>query len=214
MAFFKLLEGIGDRLGILETISNPDSVIVTRVQTRTVSLKELASEIRSGEIHDLADANELAVSFEKIFEAAGISSKPENWTVDRLREVVASESCKQKSHEEVQRTVLDLLASEGVSTETLIKDAIARDRALDSFQSRVNEKISERMQSCKNRLLEIEMQIKDLQEERGRLEEGLKADEDQWREWRKQKRAHERELANLASYIVDHPVITMDEEDE
>jgi septal ring factor EnvC (AmiA/AmiB activator) len=154
------------------------------------------------------------IPFEKIFEAAGISSKPENWTIDRLKGVVENESFKQKPREEVQRRVLELLASEGVSTEMLIKDAIARDQALDSFQSRADEKMHERRQSCKNRLLEIEQQIKDLEAERGTLEESLKAEEDKWREWKKKKRANERELASLASYIVDRPVITMDEEKE
>jgi chromosome segregation ATPase len=215
MTFFKLLQGIGDRLGILETTSNPESALVSRIQTRSVSLRELASEIRSIEVRDLADGPaELMIPFEKIFEAAGISSKPENWTIDRLKGVVENESCKQKPREEVQRRVLELLASEGVSTETLIKDAIARDQALDSFQSRADEKMHERRQSCKNRLLEIEQQIKDLEAERGTLEESLKAEEDKWREWKKKKRANERELASLTSYIVDHPVITMDEEKE
>jgi hypothetical protein len=215
MTFFKLLQGIGDRLGILETTSNPESAPVSRIQTRSVSLRELASEIRSIEVRDLADGPaELMIPFEKIFEAAGISSKPENWTIDRLKGVVENESFKQKPREEVQRRVLELLASEGVSTEMLIKDAIARDQALDSFQSRADEKMHERRQSCKNRLLEIEQQIKDLEAERGTLEESLKAEEDKWREWKKKKRANERELASLASYIVDHPVITMDEEKE
>jgi chromosome segregation ATPase len=215
MTFFKLLQGIGDRLGILETTSNPESALVSRIQTRSVSLRELASEIRSIEVRDLADGPaELMIPFEKIFEAAGISSKPENWTIDRLKGVVENESCKQKPREEVQRRVLELLASEGVSTETLIKDAMARDQALDSFQSRADEKMHERRQSCKNRLLEIEQQIKDLEAERGTLEESLKAEEDKWREWKKKKRANERELASLTSYIVDHPVITMDEEKE
>jgi hypothetical protein len=215
MTFFKLLQGIGDRLGILETTSNPESALVSRIQTRSVSLRELASEIRSIEVRDLADGPaELMIPFEKIFEAAGISSKPENWTIDRLKGVVENESFKQKPREEVQRRVLELLASEGVSTEMLIKDAIARDQALDSFQSRADEKMHERRQSCKNRLLEIEQQIKDLEAERGTLEESLKAEEDKWREWKKKKRANERELASLTSYIVDHPVITMDEEKE
>ena len=41
----------------------------------------------------------------------------------------------------------------------------------------------------------------------------MKADEEKWREWKKHKRARERELASMVGYIVDHPVITSDEED-
>jgi hypothetical protein len=64
MTFFKFLQGIGDRLGILETISLPDSAQATRIQTRSVSLRELAIELRSGENGDLADAPaELAVPY-------------------------------------------------------------------------------------------------------------------------------------------------------
>jgi hypothetical protein len=214
MTFIKLLQGIGDRLGILESVETVETTRVTRIQTRIVSLRELAGEIHSGEVQALADSPaELDIPFEKIFEAAGIASKPEDWTVDRLKQVIAGETGKQKSHEEVQKSVLKLLASEGVPVETLVKDAMARDQALDSFESRVNEKMQDRRKVCKKRLLEIELQIKDLREESARLEAGLKTDEGKWHNWKKLKRAREQDLASTASYIIDHPVITTDDED-
>jgi chromosome segregation ATPase len=215
MSFIKFLQGIGDRLGILESVSGAGEVPETRIQTRTVSLKDLATEIRSGEIRALADSPaELAVPAEKIYEAAGISLTPVIRTINKVSEIIANDACRQKPREAVQKTVLESLASEGISAETLVKDAIARDQALDSFESRLQEKMQDRNQSCKNRALEIEQQIKNLQEEKERLDANLKAVEDQWREWRKIKRAHERELAFLVSYLVDHPVITTDNEDE
>ena len=214
MTFIKLLQGIGDRLGILESVETVETTRVTRIQTRIVSLRELASEIRSGEVRALADSPaELDVPFEKIFDATGISSKPEDWTVERLQKVIAGETGKQKAREEVQKSILELLSSEGVPVETLVKDAIARDQALDSFEVRVNEKMQSRRDACKERLLQIGLQIKDLQEESARLEAGLKSDEEKWHDWKKLKRAHERELASVASYIVDHPVITTDDKD-
>ncbi len=214
MTFIKLLQGIGDRLGILESVETVETTRVTRIQTRIVSLRELASEIRSGEIRALADSPaELDVPFEKIFDAAGISSKPEDWTVERLQKVIAGETGEHKSREEVQKSILELLNSEGVPVETLVKDAIARDQALDSFESRVNEKMQSRRDACKERLLQIGLQIKDLQEESARMEAGLKSDEEKWHDWKKLKRARERELASVASYIVDHPVVTTDDED-
>jgi hypothetical protein len=214
MTFFKFLQGIGDKLGILETVSTSESVQTTRIQTRTVSLRELTIEIRSGEIRVLADSPaELLIPFEKIFEAAGISSKPEDWTIERLKNILASESCKGKPRESVQKTVLQTLASAGIPAEALVKDAMARDQALDSFESRVSERMRERKQSCNNRLLQIGLQIQCLQEEDAKVRESLKADEDKWREWRRQKRAQERELALLASYIVDRPIITTDDEE-
>ncbi len=213
MSIFKFLQGVGDKLGILETTSG-GSVPPQRIQTRIVTLRELTIEIKSTEVQALADSHvELAIPFEKIFETAGISSDPGEWTIDRLKQVVSSESFKNKHLEEVRESVLDILKAEGVPAEKIIKDAIARDRALDSFEAGMGEKMQSRADACKKRLLEIEAQIKDLREENARLEEKLKTDEEWWREWKKNKRARERELASIASYIVDHHVITTDDGD-
>jgi hypothetical protein len=214
MSFIKFLQGIGDKLGILESVSTPNAAPATRIQTRIISLRELATEIRSSEVRALADSPaELAVPFEEIFGAAGISSKPGDWTISKLEKVIASETGQRESREAVQKAVLERLNSEGVPVETLVKDAMARDQALDAFESRVRERMRDRDQSCKRRLVEIESQIKGLEEESARIAAGLKDDEEKWRGWRRQKRAYERELASAASYIVDHPVITTDEEE-
>ena len=182
-----------------------------QIRTRIISLRDFAGEIRSGEVKALADSSsELAAPFEKIFEAAGISS--DGWTIAKLRQIIEKES-EQKSREMVQRTVLDLLRSAGLSSEILVKDAIARDQALDAFEVRVNEKMEERNKTCKKRLLEMEEQIKSLQEEGARISENLKLDEEKWREWKKGKRAYERELAATAGYLVDHQVVTIDDEE-
>lgn len=214
MSFVKFLQGIGDRLGILETVEIPGTPPTARIQTRSVSLRELASEIRSGEIRALADSpTELSVPFDKIYETAGISSNPQDWTIERLKQVLTSEPLKNKPREEVQRSVLDLLNSEGVPVEKIVKDAMARDQAMDSFEVFAREKMQARMETCKYKKMEIESRICDLQEENNTLEMALKADEEKWREWRKHKRAREQELATLISYIVNHTVITLDDED-
>jgi len=214
MGFVKFLEGIGDRLGILEAVCRSDTTEPARIQTRIVTLRELASEINAGEVRDLADSPaELAIPFETIFETAGISSNPADWTIDKLKQVVTSEPLKSKPREEIQRAVLDLLNAEGIPVERIVKDAMARDQALDSFENCVRQKMQDRRGTRNKKLLEIESQIKDLQEECAGLREKLETDEERWREWRKQKRTRERELASIASYIVDHPVITTDDED-
>jgi hypothetical protein len=214
MSFVKFLQGIGDRLGILERVEVPGTPPTARIQTRSISLRELASAIKSDEIRTLADSpTELSVPFEKIYETAGISSNPQDWTIERLKQVLSGESLKNKPREEVQKSVLDLLNSEGVPVEKIVKDAVARDQALDSFETFVREKMQIRMETCKNRKMELESRIRDLQEENRALEKALKADEEKWREWRMQKRAREQELATLVGCVVDHIVITLDNED-
>jgi hypothetical protein len=213
MSFVEFLQGIGDRLGILEAVSSADAGQEIIIRTRIVTIQELTSEIKCEEVHALADSPaELSIPFEKIYETAGISSNPKDWTIERLRQWIASEPFKNSAREEIQKAILNHLSSDGVPIETIVKDAIARDQALDSFEARIKEKMKHRRELCGRKMSEIEAQIKALQEQSLRLADTLEDDEKKWLEWRKQKRARERELASVASYIVDHPIITTDDE--
>jgi hypothetical protein len=210
MSFVKFLQGIGDRLGILESVTVSETTQVTRIQTRTVSLRELVSEIKSVEVRALADSpEEFSVPFEKIFETAGISSDPKDWTVDRLKQFIAGESLKNISREEVQRSVLDLLKAESVPVEKIVKDAMARDQALDSYEVFARDRMQARVQSGKKRLQEMDSRIRELQKESAALENAMKSDEEKWKEWKKLKREQEHDLASTVSYVIDHPVITL-----
>jgi hypothetical protein len=200
MSFLKFLHGIGDRLGILEAVSNKESAPAVRIQTRTLTLKELSSEIRSGEVKTLAySIGDLTFDFDRIFESAGIAGDPK-CCLEKLNELVCRESAGGRPKEEVQKSILAALAIEGVSVEELVKNAMARDKALDSFETFAGEKI-------KGRRSEIESQIDTLQQQ-------LRNEQGRWTEWRKSKRAHERDLATILSYVVDHPVISTDDTDD
>jgi hypothetical protein len=213
MSLAKFLQGIGDRLGILETVSNPAATTPRRIQTRTVTIRELACEIKSAEVRDLAASpEEVAIPFEKIYEAAGITANDGDWTIGRLERLTAGELSKNKSREEIQEAVLEVLRSEGVPVETIVKDAIARDQALDSFETCAGDKMKNQINACKERLLEIEAQIRNLQQESVELGEKIKANEEHWRDWKKRKRACEREMAKAIGYIIDQPIVTTDDD--
>lgn len=209
MSFFKFLQGIGDRLGILETVSVPGTKAVTQIQTRNVSLGELMTEIKSGAIRSLAESPaDLSLSFEKIFESAGIAPNPDGWTIEKLKQWISSGSCAGKPREEAQKLVLEFLKAEGVPIETIVKDAVARDQALDSFEAFAGHKIDARLETQKRKLQEAEARIVLLREECAALEQEMKLDEEAWADWKKRKREKEKDLALTVSYIVDHPVIT------
>jgi len=213
MSFLKFLEGIGGRLGILEAVSGGGSPQETRISTRMVTLEELASEIKSQEVHALAQSSaELSIPFERIYETAGISLNPEDWTIERLHQLIASEPFKNMAREEAQKAILNRLSADGAPIEKIIADAMARDRALDSFEASMSGKMRDRRELCRRNMSEIEARIKDLQKESLYMADKLKDDEQKWLEWKKQKRMRERDLASAASYIVDHPVITEDAE--
>jgi hypothetical protein len=174
-----------------------------------VTLEELACEIRSVEVRALADAPaEVASPPEKIFETAGIAPNPKGWSVDKLKELIQSQVSKNKSREEVQKSVLAIMNSDGVTAGDIVKDAVARDRALDAFEDSARD----RMEAGKKRTLDLEAQIEKLRQETTGLKEKLQEHQRQWNEWRKQKRAYEKEMATAISYIVDHAVITTDDD--
>jgi hypothetical protein len=211
MSFLKFLEGIGDRLGILESVSTPGD-LPAGIQTRTLTLKELACEIRSREVRVLAEnPAEGSVSFEEIFKSAGIPPCPKGWNVEKLEHLVSGEALKTRTREEIQRVILEQMKSEGVPVETVVKDAMARDQALDAFETVADAKVQAQMEQRRRRIQEIESTLKALREESAALNEKLKTEEDKWREWKKRKRALEREMASALSYIVDHSVITMED---
>ena len=136
MSFVKLLQGIGDRLGILETVPAAGTGETVRIRTRAVSLRDLKAEIRPGAVASLADEPaELAVPFEEIFSAAGLSANPQDWTTDRLKRVIESGDFRGMPRAAVQKAVLVLLESEGVAAEAIVKDAMARDQAMDAYEA-------------------------------------------------------------------------------
>ncbi len=215
MSFMKLLQGIGDKLGILEAVSVPGNSETVRIQTRTVSLRALTAEVKPGVARILADTPaELATSFDEIFKAAGISANPMAWTSDRLKQAIESGELRNKPREEAQKTILALLKAEGVSPEGILKDAIARDQAMDAFEGRAREKMRARQEACRACISAAESRIRELTEECAALEQSLNDDQARWDEWKRQKRARERELASVVSYIVDHRVITSEEDQE
>ena len=90
---------------------------------------------------------------------------------------------------------------------------MARDQAMDAYEAAAGEKMQARLATCRKRRALAESRIRELREECAALEQSMKNDEAKWDEWKKQKRARERELASIMSYIVDHRIITAEEED-
>jgi len=182
-----MLRKLGDRLGIIEVSTDPlEPSRPVKIQTRSITLDELVS-IHLKDVQDLAELPaDLPASFEQIFRAAKIKAPPSGWTVDRLREFLNTERMRAMDRVETQRETLQMLAAEKVDAADIIKDAIARDQALDAFAEFTLKKI----QVLKNQ---------------------LEAEEKKWSEWRILKRQREQEMARAVGYLIDKPVISIDE---
>jgi len=212
MTLKELLESLGDRLGILEKGSAASPRPPEKITTRAVTLKDLTAETRSEEVRTLAEApSELSVPFDKIIETAGVTAGSHGWTIERLRNLLLTDEFKNLGREAVQKRILHLLESEKVEIEDLVKDAIARDQALDSFEKFARKKLEDRMAVRQRQIATLEDRIRTLEKESTLVKNQMDADEQQWKDWKQRKRAQERDLAWTVGFLIDRHVITTDD---
>ena len=213
MGLLDLLRSLGDRLGILESAAARTSKPLAKIPTRIITLAELKTTIRSEEVRTLAGLPaEFSVAFEEIFKAAGIKSGAHGWTVERLAGLLRTEQFKSLDRPALQRALLNILDEEKVEVEDLVREAVGRDQALDAYEGFVQRKMEARMAARERNISELEGEIRALEEKRARLREEVDSDGKHWREWLDRKRAHEKELAWTIGYLIDRPVITIEEE--
>jgi chromosome segregation ATPase len=211
MSLVDFLQTMGGRLGILEAPAAAGPGEPRKVVTRTVTLEELKSEIRSAEVRALADQPaELALPYERIFEAAGVARPAGAWNLAKLRDMLRTDPYRSRKREAAQRSLLEALGSEKASPEELVREAIAQDQALDQFEAFARRKTADRAALAERRKAEIDARIRDLQAERARLDESIRIERERLEEWLGRKRAYERELASAVGYLTDKAVITTD----
>jgi hypothetical protein len=214
MSLFGQLEALGRRLKIIEADPGKPNNQVPKVTTRNITLGELTSEVRAEDVRALAELPaELSVDFEKVFQAAGVKPDPNGWTIERLKELLGTEPFKNLDRSAAQKALLAKLAEEKVQVEDLVKDAVARDRALDAFATFVRKKMDERKAARQRKITEKEAQIRALQDECVRQNEENKADDDHWKKWHRKKADYEKDLARAVGYLLEKPVISVDEEE-
>jgi len=211
MSFFNLLQTVGGRLGILESSRGTAAGGCAKIVTRTVTLEELKTQIRSEEVRILADAPaELAVPFEKIFETAGVPAAAPGWNVARLRDFLQTDPHKNQERGTLQKAVLDALHADQVSPEDLVREAMAQDQALDAYEAFVCRKVEDQTVRAQHQIAGLESRIQALQAERAHLADRIRQDQEKLRAWRRSKRTYERELAGAIGYLTDRPVISTD----
>lgn len=213
MSFFDLLHTVGGRLRILEVSPKTRPGEIPKIATRTVTLEELKTHIRSEEVRQLADLPaELGVPFEKIFAAAGVAAATPSWDLARLKALLQTDPYKSQERGAAQKDLIAALDADHVQPEDLVKEAMAQDQALDQFEAFARKKADDQEARTRNQIAELEARIQSWQAERARLVERMRQDHEKLSAWRRNKRAYERELAAAIGYLTDRPVISTDEE--
>jgi len=213
MGIFNWISSIGSTLGLIRVVEVQDPKAPEKITTRSITLKDLATEIRGEEVRNLAELpTELAITFDRIFQAAGIKPAPHGWTIERLKSLLDTDQFKSMDRPAIQKAILGLLATEKAQVDDLVKDAIARDQAIDAYESYTKTKLDSRNEARQRRIAEIESQIRQLQDEIARLNDESKLDQDRFRDWRKTKIAYEKDLAATLSHLLDKPIVTITED--
>ncbi len=214
MVLVDWLREAGGKLGLLRVVQHDEAegtAAPVKIPTRTVHLKDLTAEIRADEVSSLARVpDELQAGFGRVFEAAGIKPAPDAWTVERLRDLLRGEPYKSMDRQAAQKALAAALADKKVAVEDLVKDAIARDKALDVYEEAAREKMDARSQARQVRLAEIQSQIDDLQRQREQLQREQADEQRLWQRWHESKIDFEKEMAWAVGYLLDQPVITVD----
>lgn len=212
MTLVDRLCAIGGILRIVHVTRIETSQSHEKITTRTIALKDLIVEIQSEQVHSLAqDPHEAIDGFERIFAAAGIKSPAHGWTAEKLRDLLRQEPYRTMDVKSAQKILVEKLRAEEVPAEEIIQDAVLRDKALDAFEVGAATRIEQRQQVSQERIGQIKAQIEALRKESAGLEQATQAESSQWQQWRSRKVDFEKEMAWALGYLMDQPMITVDE---
>jgi hypothetical protein len=207
MGLLDTLRAVAHKLRIIQVApaANTDAPNHPKIETRSLTMAELMSEIHAEEVRALAEAPaELTVALAKVCEAAGVKAPPNGWTIDKLRDLLQTEKFKGLSRNEAQKALIEHFAAEKVDVQQLVKDAVARDQAIDAFEKFAHDKVQSRRQAREPQLQQLRRQLEGLQREN-------QQEEEQWQQWLKRKREYEKEMAWAIGYLLDNPIITQDQ---
>lgn len=214
MSMLALLYRLGDRLGIIEAAPVSNASKPARIKTRSVTLRSLTTEVHEAELRDLADLpSELSVGFDRVYETAGVADPPHGWTVDRLIEYLRHQPGTPEDDAAVQADVLALLRAENVPAEDIVRDAVARDQALDAFEAFVRAKVKSRAAAREKRVAELQGQVEALKSQVDRLRSEDARETEGWQQWQKKKKGQEKEMVRAIGYLIDRPILTIEDEE-
>lgn len=195
---------LGIKAGLLHLEEKERAEEVAEISTRVLSLKALMEE--EGEPLTRPPA-ELSIKFEQLF--AALPACAHGWTVEKVRELLASETLKNLPRTDLEKAVKEELSKAQVPVEDIVKDALNRDRALDSYQESLEKKFKDREQSVHDRIRELQQEIEDCQKQISELKSSEESSRRLLQEWVDQKSRIEEDMVSVVSLLSDAHGITV-----
>jgi hypothetical protein len=201
MSLMDRLREVGGKLGLLQVAAPAKNAGPAKITTRSISLAELESEVVVAGIDALGrERSELSADFGALYVAAGIQPPKHGWTVEKLIAALREPTLAGKPRAEVQAAILERLRADGAATEDVVRDAMARDRAVDAYAEQVRGRLVERNRDRALRRREIDQELARLNAERERLDADGRTEAQRWADWWARKRDHEEAMA----WAIDH----------
>lgn len=176
--------------------------------TTVVSLSQLIAT-QGEKFDDPANAPELNVPVEKIYELFKIAPPPGGWNVDKVIQALSAESIGDLGSGKAKKTLKDILIKNNVAVQEIIKDAISRDKALDEYERFAYGKLQERAASREGQIESLKQQIEDCNQSVQRLESSQLRDKDLFEQWVAKKIGKEEELLKVVGLLTSDPLISM-----
>lgn len=204
MGLLAKLKELGCQLKLVQSVERTAARMPTKVATKAVTIKELMTELHAENVKLLAESPvELTIEFGKIFESAGIKIPNHGWTIEKFIEVFQSKY-QTADVNEAKKSVQLWLSETNVSAEELVRDALAKDQALDAYEEFVLKKMNSRSQTRQERIAEIAKEMDKMKQELLRLEHQMQQEQDDAGKWQSRKKSYEQDITRAVDLLTNN----------
>jgi hypothetical protein len=200
MGLLDRLKDWGCRLGLIRTLPLRAGA-PAKITPRVTSLKDLKTEVLQQDLQHVRD--ELSPSLDKVFKEAGVG--PRAWTIERLRDLLHTESLRTMDRQAARQAILKSLAADSASVDDLVQDARARDKALDESEGRALALFQRRQDHRRQQKEALERQMGQLNEARKALDAAEQDEQQTLRQWQAHKAEYAKDMAWALGFLADKP---------
>lgn len=209
MKVLELLKKLALNARIIKLMDEADNEKPTCIEALTVSLPDLINKKHAEDLAKNSSVPETRIPFDEIFAACKITAPAHGWTVDKVKQFLASEPNRNSDQGALKKALLDTLMSNNVPPQDIIKDAVSRDKALDMYEQFICNKIRERADAMDRKISALKEQMEEAKAAIDRLE-SAKAEEDRiFQQWVIKKVAMEEAMVSAVSLLTSDDVISI-----
>jgi hypothetical protein len=141
-----------------------------------------------------------------VYREAGIHPPPHGYGVDRIGEMLETKRFGSLDRDTKRKAVLAALDAAGVSIRDVVQDAVARDHALEAFETFKQREVEEMRVRTEGRIQtiqqELETVLRDSNAELERLKRGAEESVRAFAQFQERKRSEEKRLREFLSHFV------------